>query len=260
MRAIILAAGKGLRLNGLIGDAPKCLLQVGGTTLLERQISILETFGIDDIVVVVGYKADCVRDLIGPRASFLMNDIYDQTNSLYSLWLARHLIEDGFVVLNGDVLFHPRMLRRLLRAPAEDALLISNRDSASVFTDEEMKVKVRDGKIVDISKKLALSDTDGENVGIGKFGSRGAQLLIEKMNALIAQGSVRDWAPRAFLEVARERPLSAVSTNGYPWIEIDFPEDYNRAVDHILPRIESIGAVKSAHATTDDRELALNAV
>ena len=108
---------------------------------------------------------------------------------------------------------------------------------ATPLGDEEMKVKIKNGAIADITKAMNPKKADGENVGIGKFGPAGAKVLVEKMDELIAAGAHRDWAPRAFREFALERPLHAVSTCGFPWIEIDYPEDYARALDQILPLI-----------------------
>jgi choline kinase len=81
-------------------------------------------------------------------------------------------------------------------------------------------------------------EADGENLGIVKFGRDGAARLVEIMDGLVAAGGLRDWAPRAFRELAQVRPLHAVGTRGFPWIEIDFPADYQRAVREILPEIE----------------------
>src|SRR3954464_13453545 len=85
MRGIILAAGKGSRLNGTIGDKPKCLLRVGGKTLVERQIETLRAVGITDIAVVVGCQAESVRHSCGARITYIENSRFAQTNSLYSL-------------------------------------------------------------------------------------------------------------------------------------------------------------------------------
>ncbi len=239
MRAVILAAGRGARLNGTGGGGHKCLITMGAEKLIERQIRELHEAGIEDIAVVVGCEADRVRATCGPGVEFVENTVYAQTNSLYSLWLARPLLLDGFVVLNCDVLFHPQLLRDLLGARHENALLLSCRgDSDPLLGDEEMKVKVRAGRVVDMSKQLDPADADGENVGIVKFGRAGAELLVRHMERLIGDGAVREWAPRAFRDFARERPLYAVGTRGYPWIEIDFPEDYRRAVEEVLPEID----------------------
>ncbi len=257
MRGIILAAGKGSRLNGTAGESPKCLVELGGMTLVERQIARLKDAGIDDIAVIVGCQADRVRRTCGHNITYVENTRYAQTNSLYSLWMARALLYEGFVVLNCDVLFHPALLEDLISARHEDALLIAYRnDDDPAFGDEEMKVRVRGGRVVEMSKGMDPAEADGENLGIVKFGARGAARLVEIMDRLVAAGGLRDWAPRAFSEFAQERPLHAIGTRGLPWIEIDFPEDYRRAVRDVLPQIER-GSLRD---DSDDAAPSLSAV
>ena len=249
MTGVILAAGKGSRLNGAAGDKPKCLVDAGGLTLLERQIRTLERAGIDDIVVVVGCQADRVRAAGGPRAQYVENVRFSETNSLYSLWTARALLHEGFVVLNCDVLFHPSLLDDLLVTHLDAALLMDYRKPGDApFGDEEMKVKVRDGLIVDMSKTMDPFEASGENVGIVKFGPKSAPQLVTILDRLVGEGALRDWAPKAFREFAQDRPLHAIATDGRPWIEIDFPEDYRRAVREVLPAIDAIGSPASGAA------------
>jgi len=239
MRGIILAAGKGSRLNGTAGEDPKCLVELGGISLIERQLRVLREAGIDDIGIVVGCQAERVRRACGQDISYIENVRYAQTNSLYSLWLARPLLYEGFVVLNCDVLFHPTLLADLLTSPHEDALLLGYREASQPpFGDEEMKVKVRGGRVVDMSKTMDPAEADGENLGIVKFGARGAAAVVRIMDDLIARGGLRDWAPRAFAAFAQQHPLHAIGTRGLPWIEIDFPEDYARARQDVLPALE----------------------
>lgn len=254
MRGIILAAGKGSRLNGTAGESPKCLVKAGEVTLVERQIEVLRRAGIDDIAVVVGCQADQVRKVCGQRVTYVENVRYAQTNSMYSLWMARPLLYEGFVVLNCDVLFHPVLLADLLTARHEDALLLAYREADQPpFGDEEMKVQVRCGRVIDMSKQMDPADADGENLGIVKFGAEGAAVLVDIMDRLIAAGGLRDWAPRAFREFAQVRSLHAIGTRGFPWIEIDFPEDYQRAIRDVLPEIEAdaIGVEHDAPAYVD---------
>ena len=258
MKGIILAAGKGSRLNGTLGDKPKCLLRVGDRTLVERQIESLRASGIDDIAVVVGCQAERVRRTCGHRLTYVENTRFAQTNSLYSLWLARPLLLDGFVVMNCDVLFHPQLLDDLMTARYDDALLIEYRaDSESPLGDEEMKIKVRRGCIADIAKTLTPDDTDGENLGIVKFGAEGARLLTRMLDERVTGGHLRDWAPSAFGDFARRRPLHVIGTRGYPWTEIDFPEDYERAIHDVLPAIDGKEGPthRSAPTTVSDHAL-----
>jgi choline kinase len=238
-KAIILAAGMGVRINGTAGGSPKCLLTVGGVTLIERQIEILRSHGINQLIIVVGCQAERVKSVCGTDCAYVENNRFETTNSLYSLWLAREYLGEGFVVLNSDVLFDSGMLSILLSTPFEDALLFEpSYDESSPLGDEEMKVRVRNGLIVEIAKTIDPKAAHGENVGILKFGESGARFLIEQMDLLVASGNDNAWAPQAFQEFAINRPLYAVSTAGYPWIEIDFIEDYERANVEILPRLK----------------------
>jgi L-glutamine-phosphate cytidylyltransferase len=253
MRGVILAAGRGSRLNGTANDSPKCLLEAGGITLIERQIHALRNAGIDDISVVVGCQADRVRRACGQGITYVENTQYAQTNSMYSLWMSRPLLYEGFVVLNCDVLFHSALLDDLLTARHDNALLLAYREAEQpLFGDEEMKVKVRCGRVTDMSKAMAPAEADGENLGIVKFGAEGAGVLVDIMDRLIDAGGVRDWAPRAFAEFAKTHPLHAIGTRGLPWIEIDFPEDYERAVHEVLPLLES-DRVSPARRSWDGR-------
>jgi choline kinase len=241
LTGIILAAGKGARLNGTAGDKPKCLLHVGDKTLVERQIATLRSAGIDDVAVVVGCQADRVRLSCGRDVQFIENSRFAQTNSLYSLWLARPLLVDGFVVMNCDVLLHPQLVVDLVTARHPNALLLAYQEADDApLGDEEMKVKVRRGRVVDISKTMPAEEADGENVGVVKFGAEGARRIIAYLDARVASGGLRDWAPRAFCDFAKEHPLHAIGTRGLPWTEIDFPEDYERAVNEVLPAIDGI--------------------
>src|SRR5215218_5051386 len=239
MRAIILAAGRGSRLNGQVHNGPKALLHVGHTSLVQRQIRTLRNAGIRDIVVVVGCEAGAVRQHCGSEITYVENTEFATTNSLYSLWMARALLYEGCVVLNCDVLFHPQLLADLLTARHDAALMLAYRGPDDPpFGDEEMKVKVRGGRVVDMSKTMDPADADGENVGLLRFDASAAPLLVDQLEARVAAGARRDWAPRAFAAFAAERRLYAISTRGFPWIEIDFPEDYERAVRDILPEID----------------------
>jgi choline kinase len=242
MRGIILAAGRGDRLRPVTGDRPKCLATVGGCTILERQLRALRACGIPRIAVVTGYRSDDVRRTSGASVEFVHNPRYAVTNSLYSLWLARDLLCDGFVVLNCDVVFHRQLLEDLLTARHEDALLVAFRGRDELYSDEEMKLRVRNGRVTEISKSLCAGDSDGESIGIAKFGPAGAALLVEEMDRLIAAGAIRDWAPAAFAGFCRRRPLHVVDHRGFPWIEIDSPNDYWRACTHIAPSLDDAAA------------------
>ena len=239
MNGIILAAGSGTRLNGGNAVIAKCLAAPGGMSLIDRQIGALRAVGIDDITVVVGFEADAVRAACPSGTRFVENAEFERTNSLYSLWLARPFLAGGFIVLNCDVLFDPQLLTDLVEARYENALLVSYPvEGDPPFGDEEMKVRIRRGRVVDISKALPGDEIDAENVGIAKFGSLGSTRLVRIMDRLIAEGAVLEWAPRGFREFASTNALYAIGTRGLPWIEIDTPADYRRAMREVIPAID----------------------
>jgi choline kinase len=255
VKAVILAAGRGGRLGGIVGNRPKCLARVGDCTLIERQIRVLRQLGLGPITVVAGFGTAEVRRACGRDVHILNNPRHAATNSLYSLWLARNLLMDGFVVLNCDVLFDPRLLADLLSAAYDDALLVCARAANGPYSSEEMKVHVRRGLVQAIDKTLADADSDGENIGIAKFSGAGAAVLVDQINQIVSSGEVRAWLPRAFAAFSRVRPLHVVDSRGLPWVEIDFPEDYWRACSEVLPAIEASVDAGSA-AENDDRAAA----
>ncbi len=235
--AIILAAGNGHRMGRLTVDRPKCLLEVGGTPLIERQLATLDACGIRDVTVVVGYQGGRIRSRLGDRVRYIENARYRETNSLYSLWLARHRLACGALVLNADVLIPTALLERLVRSRAEDAVLV---DLGKPLGAEEMKVKLEADRVIGFSKELPPEQADGEHLGIAKFGAEGGCRLIGHVESLVAVGHEGAWAPLAFHALAREWPLRAVPTDGLPWIELDFPEDLERARCVIAPAIRRL--------------------
>jgi L-glutamine-phosphate cytidylyltransferase len=233
-RAIILAAGRGSRLTPYTDDRPKCLIEIDGRTLIDRQIESLAECGVSDVVAVIGYQADLVRRAVGSRVRYIENCRYRDTNSLYSLSLAIEELRGGAVVINSDVLAAPLLFERLCRAGAADAVLVDREQACGV---EEMRVTIRAGLVVDFGKSLPVECCHGENVGMVKFGVEGACRLRDSLARLVGTGHENDWAPFAFRDVARTWPLHAIATDGDPWIEIDHAADLERARRIIAPTI-----------------------
>lgn len=236
-RAIILAAGRGTRLRPHTADRPKCLVEIDGRTLIDRQIAALAACGVSDIVAVVGYRADRVRAVIGSRVRYIENTRFGETNSLYSLWMASDELAQGAIVLNSDVFAAPVLFERLCRAPSSDAVLV---DRGQACGNEEMRVTIRGDVVVDFGKSLPRERCHGENVGMLKFGVEGARRLRACLHRLVEAGHENDWAPAAFRVLAHEWPLHAIPTDGQPWIEIDDPGDLERARRKVAPSIVAL--------------------
>ena len=177
MQAIILAAGAGSRLNWHVSETAKCLTDIGDRLLLDYQLSVLRQFGIMDVCVVVGACAETVISGIGNRCHYILNDRYRETNSLYSLWLARDWATEPLLVSNGDLLAAPAIYERLLATPG-NALAF---DSSSEQDDEHMKVSFdMNGGLRTISKSLPRDQVHGENIGLIKYEASTAAELFRQ--------------------------------------------------------------------------------
>lgn len=234
-------------------DVPKCLLALGGRTLLERQLALLADLGVRDVVVVTGHGAGPVVAACAGRARCVHNPHYEATNSLYSLALAEPEVTGGpMLLLNSDVLVHPGLVERLLADRSENALLV---DLDACLDEEAMKVVVSAGHVVAIDKAIDPAAADGENVGVVKFGPAGCRALFRAARAVLAEGRVSAWAPAAYQEMLAEMPIAAVPTAGLPWIEIDFPEDLARAEREVVQLVDGAGrpAARRAGQAPDAR-------
>ena len=243
--AVILAAGRGSRLNGAADCVPKCLLTVGDRPLIEHNVRAMRAIGIDRIHVVVGYCAERVMQTLNGACEYVINNKYERTNSLYSLWLVREKVRGPFLLMNGDVLAHPEIFRRLA-SEYHSALAY---DSGSGFDDEHMKVSVREGNLTAIDKMLPTKDICGENVGILQFTTRAAEALFEEADRLVREGHRSTWAPKAVGAIAHRVAIRCVDVADLPWIEIDFFEDLERARSHVWPSIQhhSSTVMEDAH-------------
>ena len=225
MKAVILAAGMGKRLAACGWDEPKCLLPFGGRTLLGHTLAALAAVDVTDLVIVVGYKHQLVRDAVAAhdvRAQFVTNDDYAATNTIHSLYLAREHLTDDFLYFNADVLFDSRILPMLLSAD-DSTMAVDVRACGA----EEVKVIVDgDGRIVRIGKKLAIDECLGEFIGIAKFAADACEDFVASLVRYNEDLAERD----LFFESAVDPILAkhvhrSVSIGELRAVEIDSPED-----------------------------------
>ncbi|MEH2081331.1 MAG: phosphocholine cytidylyltransferase family protein [Nostoc sp.] len=246
MKAIILAAGVGRRLGKDGQIQPKCLLKFNGKSLLERHLNNLHHYKIDEVVIAVGYQAQRIQDEIKAlRAENWVSTIYnpDYTKgSTISLWTVRqHLVAgDDILLMDADVLCDHRIIERLVKTNIPNSFLL-DRDFEP--GDEPVKLCVRNNYLVEFRKQVAPGlayDFAGESVGFFRFGSAVAHHLATRTEQYVADR--RDHEP--YEEAIRDLLLKTPETFGYeditglPWIEIDFPQDIQRAQNDILPQIE----------------------
>lgn len=242
-QAVILAAGMGSRLGPVAGGLPKCLLEVGGRTLLQHHLAALNEIGIERVLIVVGHGAGQVMAAARHFGVLQYNEVYSQTNSLYSLWLARKWITGTVMVINSDVLASPQIYRRVLETGG-NALAF---DSGSGTEEEEMKVRFESGWLCAIGKEMKAEVSHGENLGILKFDRDGARVLMEEADRIVRAGGMNEWAPAAIGGAAKRTRITGVDVGELPWTEIDFPDDLEDARRRVWPAIS--GSTDSAEAT-----------
>jgi choline kinase len=242
--ALLLVAGVGRRLNGLT-PGPKVLLDFGGQTLLERHLRALLDRDVAEIALTVGHHADAIRREVArlgleDRVRLVDNPRYRE-GSVVSLQVHAERLRAGrpVVLMDGDVLYDPRMLDRLLAAPAENVLLL---DPAIEPGDEPVKICLRGQTIVDFRKKPDRPhDWHGESVGFFRFSPAMAAALADRADAYVAQGAADQEYEEAIRDLILAHPdrFAATAIGDLAWTEIDFPADVARARDAILPRLES---------------------
>ncbi|MGC4096793.1 MAG: phosphocholine cytidylyltransferase family protein [Nitrospira sp.] len=239
MKAVILAAGVGKRLWEVTQHRPKCLIDVGGRSLLRRYLESLAAVGIRRAVIVVGYKQDMIRatveqDSYGVDVTFLVNEQFHR-GSISSLWVARTALDDDTIVMDADVLFHPDILRRLVSSSFENALLM---DETVKQTGEECMVVVAGGRVIALTKNMPERyDYAGEGVGF---------LRVRHADTPRVVSSLRDYIDRSLWNMEYEDALRQYFQDvqvgyerigGLPWTEIDFIEDIKKAELEVLPRL-----------------------
>jgi choline kinase len=249
MRAIILAAGLGLRLQQPAGDQfPKCLLQFDGVTLLERHLQMLDAAGVHDVVLALGFQPELVEaelKRIGwPHpVEIVLNPRFDLGSVLTVHTVADALTRGGDVlVMDADVLYDERILSALVAGESVNRLLI-DRDFET--GDEPVKLCLQDGVPVELRKQLAVGlqyDTIGESVGFFRFREETARRFAEFVAGYIDSGRANMPHEEAVRDLLLERTqvFDTADVTGAPWIEIDFPNDVARASTEILPQLQPI--------------------
>jgi choline kinase len=235
MKAIILAAGAGRRLGAAV---PKCMLDVGGVSIIHRQLAAMLAEGIDEFVVVVGHEQERVREHLAGRPgrfTFIVNERYATTNTIYSLYLARTHLAEKCWYANADVVFDRRLIRRLIDDSSSAALAIKTHACG----EEEVKVIVQKGRITRIGKGIPPAQAAGEFMGIARLDGDVAMALARALIELVERQSVvSDYFERAVDRLCSEFVLSAIDITDLPCQEIDFPADLEEARREIVPRLE----------------------
>jgi len=230
MKAVILAAGCATRLRPHSDDTPKTLLPVGGVPILRRTITSLLRVGFDQFVIGTGYLEHMVRDSVaswfpGLDVTFVTNKDFRSTNNAFSLLLTReHVEDDGFILLDGDVVFDLEVVEELVdRGP--DCLAVR---SVGQIGLEEVKVTAdNEDRVLAIGKHVPVRSAMGESVGIELFSASSSKKLFAALEERVrAQGLINEYYEAAFQQVIDEgATLYGVDIGSMYATEIDTIED-----------------------------------
>jgi L-glutamine-phosphate cytidylyltransferase len=235
VRVIILAAGQGKRLLPLTAEVPKALLDVGGKSVIERQIEAFAAHGITDFAVVTGYASQLMEAALAKIAARLgvsvrtvFNPFYAVADNLASCWLARTEMTADFIQVNGDNVFRADLVERLLAAPKRDVSVAVNFKDA--YDADDMKVMMDKSRLTEIGKALPLDTVNAEAIGFYVFRDAGARAYVDQLELSMRDPvGLRQWFPSAIGALAKKVDVSTIAVDGIKWCEVDFPADLTNA-------------------------------
>ncbi|MEL7938654.1 HAD-IIA family hydrolase [Pseudomonas delhiensis] len=230
MIGIILAAGVGSRLRPMTNNKPKCLVSTAGKAILQYQIDAYVEAGISELVIIVGYEGKAIRDyckhIKGVNIQILENNDYENTNNMYSLYLARSIAKgQEFILNNADLSIDRSIVKRLLDFPERNAIAVDS----SLYNEESMKISTNiKGYISDISKKIPQDTASACSIDFYKFSAAASEVFFDEITRIIeTEGNLKDWTEVAMQRLFNEERLdfAACDISGLKWVEIDNYDD-----------------------------------
>lgn len=226
MKVLLLAAGRGTRISRYLNGNPKCTVDIGEEKLIQYTIKMLNKKGIKDIAMVLGYRADIIKETLKDYdISYFYNPFFDVTNSIASAWFAKSFIEnDDVLIMNADVFLEEQLMDYIL----------SKKDSPVMFADSsrkeeaDYKFKFENGKLLKYGKELEGDDISGEYVGIGRFDSSFMKEFMVKLEEMINTQQHSVWWENVVYNLTSEKDIKVDDVNGMFWAEVDYIEDYER--------------------------------
>ena len=230
--ALLLAAGTGSRLFPITKNAPKCLTLVNDKSILERLINNLKSQGFKRLVIVTGHEHKCITDFLGDKSGdicieYVHSPLYNTTNNIYSLWMARNIINEPFVLFESDLVLNSALLDDMMYPDRMAVALMQpwlNGTTVSV-NKANMVTKFQKGTTE------SYSDIRYKTVNIYSFSLLSWQAIVKQLNQFITEGSVNCYYETVFAEMIDNKSLifESVSFDHKPWYEIDTFKDLANA-------------------------------
>ncbi len=231
--ALLLAAGTGSRLFPLTKNLPKCLTIVNKKSILERLVKNLKKQGFKRLVIVTGYKKECIMDFLGYQSGdlsieYIHSPLYRTTNNIYSLWMARNIINEPFVLLESDLVLKTSLLNKMVYP---DRIAVAKMQpwlngTTVTVNNQSLVTQFQSGTIE------AYIDIRYKTVNIYSFSLSSWRAIVKKLNQYISEGSVNCYYETVFSEMVENKSLffEAVSFDEKAWYEIDTINDLAEAV------------------------------
>ncbi|MEZ6195760.1 MAG: pyruvate kinase [Planctomycetota bacterium] len=236
--AVILAAGPSNGFGSLTTNKHKCMLDVGGTTIISHQIENLALAGIDStrVTVVTGHNQLQVEHYLkseGFKGEFVYNPWFQTTNMATSLWLTRQ--SNPAILVYGDIIFDPAILEDLIAKDGDIVLVVDRRADLDA---EDEKVVVEDGRVVRASKDLKAEDCFGEFIGLAKVTRAGARIVWEEIDRMVKEGLQMSFFTEVIERLARRGvAIEICLTQNRPWADNDTLADLGVSREKVYPRI-----------------------
>lgn len=250
--ALLLAAGAGSRLFPLTQNFPKCLTLVHDKSILERLINNLKSQGFKRLVIVTGHKKECIMDYLGEKSGdicieYIHSPLYKTTNNIYSLWIARNIINEPFVLFESDLVLNSTLL---------DDMVYPDRMAIALMQPWLNGTTVSINKVNMVTKfhkgtTDSYSDIRYKTVNIYSFSLLSWQAIVKRLNQYITEGNVNCYYETVFAEMIDNKSLTfeSVSFDHKPWYEIDTIKDLAKA-ELLFPReIKKLAKLENAIAS-----------
>lgn len=235
-QAVILAAGMGMRLNSVVADVPKGLVEVGGQALVARSVENLRFFGVDEIILVTGYQSERYEAFAKDKAyvTLVHNDQYLSSGNMYSFSLTRDILKGDILLLESDVIYEKRALDCMINSSCESGVLLSGFTGAG----DEVYVSASNGRVDGISKnKDGLGCVVGEWVGISKVSQSLQLAMFDWADKQFETSLLGDYESDCLAEVAQHQPIAFEKVEDLAWSEMDDAQHYQRMTQTVLPRV-----------------------
>jgi 2,3-bisphosphoglycerate-independent phosphoglycerate mutase len=236
-KAVILVAGFGSRLKPFTDEMPKCLTEINGRPILIETLDMLERNGIEEAVIVVGYLGDIVIDKIGKKfrhmkVSYIWNKIFDKTNSMYSVWLARNYLEKGAILIEGDTIFKESLIKSALETEEDKAYWIL--DKFTKKYNGSMSIANEEGRIIDLKivreQLRDYKDNYFKSTGVLKITPKYGKLFSKWLDEDVQKGNIDIYYDLVIAKHLKDYPIYVHDITGQTkWAEIDDFSDLRQA-------------------------------